>query len=202
MSALDLAKLMFPGRLHLSLYTYMYIAGIYTWATYVLVCFDLVVLGTENRAFTDLRKFKEFISCPTVLFGVFFGGRRACLPAPVGACRLPAQGLWVNAFASTFLGTVRLEMVHFQRIIVFRGEKNKSAQISAQNPPSAERGARAVPAEPSPVPPPGAGVAAAQDNAYLLSLITRFFRGGKKKSRLDPRLFFMIQSDKTEHMLV
>lgn len=77
------------------------------------------------------------------------------------------------------LGTVRLEIVHFQRIIPFRGKKGSN--LSA-NPSTG--GARRGPAEPSPVPPPaaGAGVAAVQDNAYFLSLIIRFLKKKNKKN--------------------
>lgn len=87
------------------------------------------------------------------------------------------------------LGTVRLEIVHFQRIIPFRGKKRSN--LSAK--PSTG-GARTGPAESSPVPPPpaaGAGVAAVQDNAYFLSLITRFLKKKKiKKISFGSKIVF------------
>lgn len=120
---------------------------------------------------------------------------------------MSARGLGVEHI----LGTIRL-FVHFQRIILgFRELTLKSPRKTLPRwSPGTTCGAQPGSFPPGPgagatnLPAPGAGAAAVQGNVYFLSLITLFFLSlsQKKKSLLDPRLVFMIQSDKTEHMLV
>lgn len=80
------------------------------------------------------------------------------------------------------LGTVRLEIVHFQRIIPFRGKKRSN--LSAK--PSTG-GARTGPAEPSPVPPPPGcrGRSSRRSRQCLFSVINNSFLKEKKIKKIS-----------------
>lgn len=92
-----------------------------------------------------------------------------------------------------FLGPMRLETVHFQRInilcfgiIIIKKNKEKSSNLRAKpSPGGAENPGTTCGSEPgSPLGcrPPEAGAAAVRDNAYFLSLITCFLKKKKKIS--------------------
>lgn len=163
-----------------------------------------VVLGTKKFCFhpTGENFRSSFRPCPG-----FLGGSQACLPAPCVSARLPPQGPRVDAFTSSFclenrsfptkyslVGEGALESLHKKSSQ--KKEPGWDLRSRARVPPQAAgTGATNLPS-------PGARGAAVQDNVYFLSLITRFFLKKKKKISFGSKIVFMIQSDKTEHMLV
>lgn len=162
---------------------------------YVLLC--PVVLGTKP-------KFPAFIPLVKILgarFWDFWGAARrvylprVCLPG----CHHRGHGL------IPLPAHFGLKMVHYQRKILWRGKKRSNLWAEKAPPEPGwdlRSRARVPPTGATDLPTLRARGAAVQDNVYFLSLITRFFLKGKKKISFGSKIVFMIQSDKTEHVLV